>query len=289
MSEPQSDAIFLKDYLRYDQLTRTLETWAAAHAEFVRLGSLGKTEHGRDIWLLEVGRDPDRRRPAICIDANMHSAELLGTNAALVIAQELIDLHLGRSEACARFPRAIREAALECLYYVIPRVTPDGAEDILTANRVSRSAPRRRRHNASAHWVRRDIDQDGSIRQIRMKHPAGEFVAHPDRPQLLVPRTISDAGPFYKVFPEGHIEGFDGKTVPFAHALSDNDSDFNRNFPYDWSSDHDGAGTFPGWESETRALIEFGTRSPHIFAWLNLHTFGGILIRPPFSSSASEV
>jgi len=41
--------------------------------------------------------------------------------------------------------------------------------------------------------------------------------------------------------------------------------------------------------ADTRALIEFGTRSPHIFAWLNLHTFGGIFIRPPFSNAASEV
>jgi hypothetical protein len=289
MSKPSADASFLKDYLRYDELTLTLERWAREHPEFIRLSSLAKTENGRDIWLLEIGKDPDRHRPAICIDGNMHSAELLGTNVSLYVAQQLIHLHLGESKACDSWPRAVREAALEALYYIIPCVSPDGAEEVLTAGRISRSAPRRRGRSNAPHWVRSDVDGDGRIRQLRLRHPAGEFVEHPDYAHVLVPRTVHDAGPFFKVFPEGLIENFNGRNVPFAHTLSDNDSDFNRNFPYDWSSEHDGAGRFPGWEPETRALIEFGARSPHIFSWLNLHTFGGIFIRPPFSDSAKDV
>ena len=289
MNEPNCGPFFLNDYVGYDHLTRTLVDWARDHAEFVRLSSLGKTETGRDIWLLEIGRNPDRPRPAICVDANMHSTELLGTNAALCIARDLIELHRGRETMSDRWPASVRECALNTLYYIIPRVSPDGAEEVITAGRISRSAPRRRGDTLAAHWICRDIDGDGTIRQIRMKHPAGEFVEHHDHPGVLVPRTIDDAGPFFKVFPEGYIEDFNGRNIPFPHTLSDNDFDFNRNFPYDWSSEHDGAGKFPGWDPETRALIEFGTRSPHIFAWLNLHTFGGIFIRPPFSNVASEV
>jgi hypothetical protein len=289
MSKPHSVPSFLKDYLGYDDLTRTLEAWAREHASFMRLSSLGKSENGRDIWLLEIGHSPDNPRPAICVDANMHSAELLGTNVALSIARELIGLHRGEKQSLERWPSSVRQRAIDTLYYVIPRVTPDGAEDVLTAGRISRSAPRRRGHPATANWIRDDVDGDGRIRQIRIKHPAGEFVEHPDHAGLMVPRTIHDAGPFFKVFPEGHIEGFNGRNIPFAHTLSDNDSDFNRNFPYDWSSRHDGAGGYPGWDPETRALIEFATRSPHIFAWLNLHTFGGVFIRPPFSNSEHEL
>jgi hypothetical protein len=289
MTEPASSTIFLRNYVSYDQLTQILKTWADAHPEFVRLGSLGKTEGGREVWLLEVGKTPDRPRPAICIDANMHSAELLGTNAALCIAQDLIDLHLGGREDRNGPPTPLRDASRECLYYIIPRVTPDGAEEVLTNGRLSRSAPRRRRPASGPHWVRKDMDGDGQIRQIRIEHPAGEFVRHPKHPHVLLSRTIENEGPFYKVFPEGYIEGFDGRHIPFAHTLSDNDSDFNRNFPHRWSSHHEGAGEFPGADFETRALIAFATRSPHIFAWLNLHTFGGIFIRPPFSGSTAEV
>ena len=290
MSAGQSPADFLTDYIGYDALTRTLQYWAREHGEFVRLSSFAKSEHGRDVWMLEIGTDPGRLRPAICIDGNMHSAELLSSNAALAIAQSLIDLHRGVPAVRDRFAPPIRDAVLRGLYYVIPRVSPDGAEDVLTAGRLSRSAPRRReRRGGPPHWVRSDVDGDGRIRQMRLKHPAGELVQHPHHPHVLVPRTIHDEGPFFKVFPEGYIEFFDGRSVPFPHTLSDNDTDFNRNFPFDWSSERDGAGYFPGWEPETRALIEFATRSPHIFAWLNLHTFGGIFIRPPFSQTWQQV
>ena len=290
MSEGSPPRDFLTDYLGYDALTRTLKHWAQEHKDFVRLSSLAKTEHGRDVWMLEIGTQPDHPRPAICIDGNMHAAELLGSNAALAVAQSLIDLHLGVPEMRDRFAPPINEAALRTLYYIIPRVSPDGAEDVLAAGRLSRSAPRKRvPHSRAAYWVRSDVDGDGRIRQMRLKHPAGEFVQHREFSHVLVPRTFRDEGPFFKVFPEGYIEGFNGHGIPFPHALSDNDTDFNRNFPFEWSSGHDGAGHFPGWEPETRALIEFATRSPHIFAWLNLHTFGGIFIRPPFSLSGQQV
>jgi hypothetical protein len=290
MTHSKSEANFLKDYIGYDSLTRTLKKWADEHGSFVRLSSLAKTNNGREVWMLEIGKNPDDLRPAICVDGNMHSAELLGANAALCIAHSLIELHRGVGEISSSLPYPVRASALDGLYYIIPRVSPDGAEDVLSAGRISRSAPRRRRvRGEAAHWVRSDVNGDGKIRQIRLQHPGGELVPHPDYSHVLVPRTIHDEGPFFKVFPEGYIEAFDGRSIPFPHTLSDNDSDFNRNFPFDWISHRDGAGNFPGWEPETRALIEFGVRSPHIFAWLNLHTFGGIFIRPPFSQSDHEV
>lgn len=290
MSKGSPPPDFLTDYLGYDALTRTLKRWAQEHKDFVRLSSLAQTEHGRDVWMLEIGTQPDDPRPAICIDGNMHAAELLGSNVALAVAQSLIDLHRGVPATRNRFAPPINEAALRTLYYIIPRVSPDGAEDVLAAVRLSRSAPRRRApHSGAAYWVRSDVDGDGRIRQMRLKHPAGEFVQHREFSHVLVPRTLQDEGPFFKVFPEGYIEGFNGHGIPFPHSLSDNDTDFNRNFPFGWSSGHDGAGHFPGWEPETRALIEFASRAPHIFAWLNLHTFGGIFIRPPFSSSGQQV
>ena len=280
---------FLTDYLGYEELTRTLYQWAGDHPSFVRLRSLAKLESGRDVWLLVIGKDPDSVRPAVCIDGNMHSAELLSTNAALCVASYLIQLHDGSSAANHSFVKPIRDAAVNGLYYVIPRVSPDGAEEVLTAGRISRSAPRQRRRDSAARWIRWDVDGDGKIRQMRVKHAGGEFVQHPKHSDVLVPRTIQDEGPFFKVFPEGYIEGFDGSSVPFPHTLSDNDFDFNRNFPFDWSGDLEGAGFFFGWDPETRAIIEFASHSPHVFAWLNLHTFGGIFIRPPFSESGHKV
>ncbi len=240
--------------------------------------------------MLEIGPEPDRTRPAVWVDGNMHAAELVGTNAALAVARTLIDLHKGRLGTTQCLSSRVREVALDCLFYIVPRISPDGAEDVLHARRISRSAPRQSAaHHRPVHWVRTDMDGDGRILQLRFCHPAGEMVEHPNHPHVLIPRSVVDAGPFYKVFPEGYIEGFDGTYIPAPHSLSDNDWDFNRNFPFEWSGDGDGSGAFPGSEPETRALIEVTARSPHIFAWLNLHTFGGVFIRPPFSGSDTEL
>jgi hypothetical protein len=44
--------------------------------------------------------------------------------------------------------------------------------------------------------------------------------------------------------------------------------------------DQAGAGQYPMSEPEARAVVEFTSPRPHIFTWLNLHTFGGVYIRP---------
>ena len=70
--------------------------------------------------------------------------------------------------------------------------------------------------------------------------------------------------------------------MPTPHFLSDNQTDLNRNFPFYWAPDskQEGAGAFPLSEVESRAVVEFTTQHPEIFLWLNLHTFGGVFIRP---------
>jgi hypothetical protein len=98
----------------------------------------------------------------------------------------------------------------------------------------------------------------------------------------MLERTIDDDGPFYKLYPEGMIENFDGKNIPPPRFLDDNPIDLNRNFPWSWAPPHEqaGAGPFAASEPESRNIVAFATRHPEIFFWLNLHTFGGVAIRP---------
>jgi hypothetical protein len=117
---------------------------------------------------------------------------------------------------------------------------------------------------------------------MRIAHPAGEFVESTEVAGLMVSRRLHDPGPYFKLYPEGTIEPFDGANIPDPHYLSDNQTDLNRNFPFAWMPEHtqEGAGDFPASEPETRAVVEFATAHPEIFGWLNLHTFGGVFIRP---------
>ena len=286
------DRGFRTGYLDYQTLTAQLQGWAEAFPDLCRLRSLGETPEGRSIWHLTIGRDPDRIRPAVWIDGNMHAPELAGSSAALAIAEDALRIHLGGDGPLHGPPPHLHERLRDVLFYILPRMSPDGAECVLATGRYVRSAPRDRRPNREApRWNRGDLDGDGLSLLMRIEHPAGEFVESRDMPGLMIARRLEDTGPYFKLFPEGTIEPFDGATIPDPHYLSDNQTDFNRNFPFAWMPEHEqaGAGGFPTSEPETRAVVEFATLHPEIFAWVNLHTFGGVFIRPLGDKSDSKM
>ncbi|MCF8209744.1 MAG: hypothetical protein K9K38_10115, partial [Rhodoferax sp.] len=282
--------MFRTSYLDYAALSAQLSAWASEYPDFVRLGTLGQSAQGRAIPLLTIGRRPDEVRPAVWVDGNMHASEVCGSSVALAIAEDLISLHAGVATGVAKgLPVHMAKALTEALFYIVPRISPDGAEAVLTTGRYVRSSPQDERANQGhAHWQAQDINGDGVAGYMRRQDPNGDLVELRDAtgtpldPPVLVARMPEDSGPFYKMYPEGLIANFDGKRIPDPYFLSDNQYDFNRNFPFSWAPEpaQAGAGDFPGSAPETRAVMEFATRHPNIFTWLNLHTFGGVLIRP---------
>jgi hypothetical protein len=274
---------FRHSYLDHAALSTQLRAWADAFPSIAHLSTIGTTPEGREIWLFTLGTEPTRARPAVWIDGNMHASEVAGSSVALAIAEDVLAVHLDEKLPFTLAPHLAR-IVKDTLFYVVPRISPDGAEAVLKTARYVRSVPRDGRlHGGVARWIAADLDGDGRALAMRKEDPTGDYVACPDAPHVLVPRTIDDAPPYYRLYPEGHIDGFDGETIPSPSYLGDNYPDLNRNFPFHWrtASEQIGAGDFPGSEPEARAILEAAVARPNVFVWLNLHTFGGCFIRPP--------
>src|SRR5215468_12252416 len=150
---------FRNSYLDHERLTAQLRAWAETYPSLCRLTSIAKTPEGRDVWLATIGPEPDRIRPAVWVDGNMHAAELAGSSVALAIAEDALRIHLEHDSL--DLPPAMLERLRDVLFYVVPRISPDGAECVLRTGRSVRSVPRDSRvERGKPRWIPGDVDGD---------------------------------------------------------------------------------------------------------------------------------
>ena len=145
------------------------------------------------------------------IDGNMHASEVCGSSVALAIAEDILAIHQGRDEAGGKpLPKHMADAIRGALFYVVPRISPDGAEEVLKKGRYVRSSPVNDRVNKDhAYWESADVDGDGMVGYMRQQCADGELVelrgddGTPLDPPVMVPRQPEDSGPLLQALPRG--------------------------------------------------------------------------------------
>ena len=271
-------------FYTYADLNELLDAWASEFPTLFRSESIGTSYEGREIPLVTVTNGetgPADEKPAVIVHAQIHAMEFTGTTAALTLLDRLLHGY-GEDEKVT--------AALDTrTFYVVPRVNPDGAEAGLADGRFRRSSVRPYpREELLDGLHREDVDGDGRVLMMRQRDPNGPWKPHPDDPRLLVARRPDDLeGEFYRVFPEGTIQNWDGVTVSIAPALEG--LDLNRNWPAEWApeAEQQGAGPYPVSEPEVRALVEAIVARPNITSYIGYHTFSGVHLRP-YSGHADD-
>ncbi|HEY1393960.1 MAG TPA: M14 family metallopeptidase [Methylibium sp.] len=272
--QPQFDRFY-----KYGELTELLQAYVAAHPQLLKLGSLGKSHEGRDIWLLTItnqatGADTDK--PAFWVDGNIHAAELTASTAVLYWLHQLVSGYGG--------DREITQLLDTRAVYLVPRLNPDGAELALSDTpRHIRSSTRPYPYDEDPidGLTVQDMDGDGRVLFMRVRDPHGSYKKHPTEPRLMVPREPGEfGGEYYRLMPEGRLENYDGLSLrvnPDKEGL-----DLNRNFPSLWRQEHEqtGAGPYPTSEPEVRAMVDFIVRHPNIGAGVSFHTHSGVILRP---------
>ena len=171
-------------YRTYEQVTTMMQTMADHHADIASLQSLGQTLEGRDVWMLQIGNPagmPLEQRPALLIAANFEGDQLIGSELALATAHHL--LHEYATD------EAIQALVDDHVFYIIPRVNPDGAERYFAA--VKGDAKKNTRPYDDDNDARvdedglDDLNGDGLLTVMRVEDPAGAYMVHPDDARLM--------------------------------------------------------------------------------------------------------
>ena len=273
-------------YYRYDELSRLLRQLAQQHPHLLRVESIGRSFEGRDIWLATVTRfssgEPDEK-PALWVDGNIHATEVAGSMACLYLLHDLV----ARYGSDPDLTRCLDTR----VFYVCPRINPDGAEWALAeVPRLIRSSTRPYPYDEEpiGGLRREDVDGDGRVLSMRVRDPDGPWKVSDRDARLLVRRDPTEAGgEYFRLLPEGRLEDYDGSIIklqPHKQRL-----DLNRNFPAGWRQEHEqfGAGPFPASEPEVHALMQFIAAHPNITGAIAFHTYSGVLLRP-YSHQADD-
>lgn len=266
-------------YYRYDDLTRILQEFAEEAPHLVRLESIGQSYEGRDIWVATVTNfetGDDETKPAFWVDGNIHAGEVSPSSTCLYLIHHLVDGYGSDSDVTRCLDTRV--------FYICPRVNPDGAEMALADKpKLIRSSTRPYPYDEEpiGGLVREDMDGDGRMLMMRIPDPNGAWKACAEEPRLLVRREPTETGgQYYRLLPEGPIEDYDGALIhlqPNKEGL-----DLNRNFPVNWRQEYEqrGAGPYPTSEPEIHAVARFIADHPNITGGAAFHTWSGVLLRP---------
>jgi hypothetical protein len=266
-------------YLDFDGVQQQLRALAERAPGWVHLDEIGASRAGRPLILVTVGDrlgGPDDR-PALWLDGGTHAVEWTGVMSVLATLWRWVD---GLAEGDPALTAAFRRHTV----HAVPCISPDGLQETVHGAPSFRSTLRPPRPGTvRVGFEPADIDGDAHVRWMRWRHPAGPWVPEADNPVLMRPRTVEDdPDDAWFLAHEGTFLEWDG--VRWVDAPLRFGLDLNRNFPVDWSPFSMfgmDAGSFPGSEPESRALLDAVAARPHIAAAMSNHTYTGCLLTAP--------
>jgi hypothetical protein len=250
-----------------------LKSWNSRYPQLTKIINIGKSEGNTDLLVLQIAAqgqgDPDSRT-AVFVTANLEGTHLVGTEAALMLAQKL----LTKFNADEKITQLLQNRTV----YVAPLLNPDAAESYFSDVRCERMTNDKPADDDTDGLVDEDgpddLNKDGQITQMRVKDPEGTWLPHPNKTRLM---KTADANKgetgIYKIYTEGLDNDGDGEyNEDPAGGIA-----LNRNFPHDFEYSIRPAGMWPVSAKESIAILDFLTKRNNIALVLNFSSENTIL------------
>jgi len=250
----------LSGYRKFSELEAELSS--LANSSLADLQSLGKTLHGRDIWLLTISSDPSKTKPAILVVGNVEASHVLGSEIALRIAKQLVEKGAGEER--------VRLLLDRYTVYVIPSPSPDATEKNFQSGLRGIDGNSLRTDDDRDFEVGEDapadLNGDGYISMLRIEDDLGTHRVHPEDPRVMIAidSKKNERGTHRIVSEARDLDGDEKRGEDAADGV-----DFNKNFTFNYNYFGIGAGPHQVSENETRAIADFCFSHPNIAAVLS--------------------
>ncbi len=250
-----------------------IKSWNTKYPQLTKIINIGRSEGNFDLLVLRIAaqgqKDPDSRT-AVFLSANIEGTHLVGTEAALMIAQKLLTQY----DADEKITNLLKNRTI----YVAPLLNPDAAQSYFADIRFERQTNDKPTDDDADGLVDEDgpddLNKDGQITQMRVKDPEGTWLPHPNEKRLMKTADPNEGETgIYKIYTEGLDNDGDGEyNEDPAGGIA-----LNRNFPHDFEYGIRDAGFWPISAKESIALLEFLTERTNIALVLNFSSENTIL------------
>ncbi|MDZ7372398.1 MAG: M14 family metallopeptidase [candidate division KSB1 bacterium] len=271
----------------YPELVEAFRTLERNYPKLLRLRTIGKSVQGRDLLLATIvnpDTGPERQKPAMYIEANVHGNEVQGAEVCLYTAWYLLE-HYGK------IPK-VTELVDTRVFYIVPTVNPDGRAwwfEHPSTSSSSRSGLRPVDEDNDGLLDEDDFDDldgDGHICQMRKRVAFGDYRVSSADPRLMERVEPGEVGDYILL----GFEGVDNDGDGLLNEDGPGGYDPNRNWPADWQPNYvqPGSGDYPLSLPESRAVAQFLLEHPNIAGVQSYHNSGGMILRGPGAESIPE-
>ena len=110
-------------YENYDELTRVLQCYHKKYPKITKLGSIGKSVQGRELWYMQITDNPgtiEDGEPMFKYVGNMHGDEVISRQVLIYLIQFLCDSYATNSR--------VKQLVDSTNIFILPSMNPDGFE-----------------------------------------------------------------------------------------------------------------------------------------------------------------
>ncbi|MBX2846148.1 MAG: hypothetical protein KTR13_08030, partial [Saprospiraceae bacterium] len=264
------------DYPTNSEVNQRIE--ALGTSSLVTIKLVATTASNQPIKAVEIGKD--KNNPALVVVGNVDGSHILGVELALQFAERLVN---------DQSVDSINQLLGNTTFIVIPNVSPDAYAQAFNSLKYERIDNSRKMDNDRDGDFDEDgyddLNGDGLITMMRIKHPTGTYRSHEADPRVLVEADVSKGEEgIYLVMEEGLDNDQDG------HYNEDGPGGvaFNHNLTYKYPNFTSFAGHHPVSEPETKGLLDYLYDKWNVFAVMSFGTANNLSSPTNYNQGAAS-